>query len=373
MSASQPQPDPEVFDVPASTGGLPGVSYVMPVLNEQDYLDTAIATVLAQEYAGPRELILALGPSSDATDTIAHDRAEADPRIRIVDNPAADIPIGMNKAIAASRYPIIVRMDAHSELPSDYTSSAVASLADNDAVNVGGLMLACGRTPFQAAAAAAYNSRFGLGGTPYHSGGQPGPAESAYLGVFRKDVITAVGGYDETLRRGEDWELNLRIRGAGHTVWFEPRLEVRYFPRDSWGRLVRQFFSTGVWRAELVRRHKGRNPVRFFLPPLLVFDLVVCVLLLPLLLTGTLQALVTSTAWALGSVVALAYLGPVGYLLVLVLVFVTGPGRAAPGCAQADRHRFVLAVTTMHLAWGAGFAVGLVGGSKENRDTSRHL
>src|SRR3954471_9806571 len=128
-------------------GALPGVSYVMPVLNEEDYIASAVASVLAQDYAGPTEVVLALGPSRDRTDAIVADLARTDDRIRTVANPRADIPIGLNAAIRAARYPIIVRVDAHAELPPGYTRRAVATLERTGAANVGGIMLARGNTP----------------------------------------------------------------------------------------------------------------------------------------------------------------------------------------------------------------------------------
>src|SRR5690606_12641170 len=149
----------------------------------------AVRTVLEQDYPGERELILALGPSTDGTDETVERLAEQDPRVRWVRNPQTDIPAGLNLAIRASRHPIVVRVDAHSELEADYTRRAVETLQRTGAANIGGLMKARGRTPFQAAVARAYNSRIGLGGGQYHGGTEPGPAESAYLGVFRREVL----------------------------------------------------------------------------------------------------------------------------------------------------------------------------------------
>ena len=40
---------------------LPGVSYVMPVLNEVTHIRAAVASLLEQDYAGPMEVTLALG------------------------------------------------------------------------------------------------------------------------------------------------------------------------------------------------------------------------------------------------------------------------------------------------------------------------
>ena len=107
-------------------------------------------------------------------------------------------------------------------LPPDYTRIAVRTLTESGADNVGGIMRAEGRTPFEKAVALAYGSRVGLGGTPHHVGGQAGPAETAYLGVFRRDRLFAVGLFDEGIKRGQDWELNRRLRTTGGTVWFTP-------------------------------------------------------------------------------------------------------------------------------------------------------
>ena len=49
--------------MPNEVHAPPGVSYVIPVLNEVAYIETAVRTVLEQDYSGPTELILALGPS----------------------------------------------------------------------------------------------------------------------------------------------------------------------------------------------------------------------------------------------------------------------------------------------------------------------
>jgi succinoglycan biosynthesis protein ExoA len=340
---------------------VPGVSYVMPVLNERAYVEGSIRTILSQEYAGEQELILALGPSSDGTTELVEKLAKKDARIRFVHNPETDIPVGLNLAIAASTHPIVVRVDAHSELAPGYTTRAVATLDRTGAANVGGVMVASGKTPFQAAVARAYNSRFGLGGASYHAGGNDGPAESAYLGVFRREVLAEVGGYDESLRRGEDWELNLRIREAGHKVWFDPELRVTYWPRENWRKLTRQFFTTGVWRGELVRRHPRSTPIRFFAPPLLVIAFIISIVGGTLQITGTLH-------W--GKLSLLAYIvhtGLVAYILLLIylgLIYENGK-------SWRDRWLFILVLPSMHLSWGAGFIKGIVRGGGASIDTSR--
>lgn len=336
----------------------PAVSYVMPVLNEEGYLETAVRTILAQDYAGEKEIVLALGPSRDRTDEIAAALASADPRVRLVENPATHIPAGLNLAIAASRHPVVVRVDAHSELTPDYTRRGIEALRREGAANVGGIMRAAGRGPVQRAIARGYNSPFGLGGGAYHGDGAPGPAESAYLGIFRREALDAVGGYDPAILRGEDWELNLRLRRAGALVWFEPALGVTYWPRASLGDLARQFFATGAWRAVLVRRYGRANPWRFFAPGALVLGIAASLVGLALLLCG---ALPWASGWPLLLAPAALYL--------LGIVYATA--RIPEQRGLRDRLLTAATLVTMHLSWGAGFLRGIALGGGRVVDRSR--
>lgn len=332
----------------------------MPVLNERDYLKHAVASVLEQELSGPAELVLALGPSTDGTTQLARQLAQGDDRIRLVDNPAAHIPVGLNAAIRASRYPTIVRVDAHSELSPGYAQRALATLERTGAANVGGVMHADGRTPFQKSVARAYNSPVGLGGGAYHGTTYEGEAESAYLGVMRRSVLEEVGLFDETIRRGEDWELNLRIRQAGHKVWLDPKLSVTYWPRESWWRLARQFRATGAWRGELVRRYGRSNGLRFFAPPALVLNLVLALVAGVLQLTGVISGIASLVA-------SIIYLPLVAYaLLVLAMALRPGDGRT-----MRERVWTLAVLPTMHFAWGIGFIGGVLRGARDTVDASR--
>ena len=332
---------------------------MMPVLNEKAYLAHAVNSVLAQELDVPAELVLALGPSSDGTTELAHALAAEDDRIRLVENPAAHIPVGLNTAIRASRYATIIRVDAHSELSPGYAARALRALDSTGAANVGGVMHAEGRAPFQKAVARLYNSPVGLGGGAYHGGATAGEAESAYLGVMRRVVLDEVGLFDESIRRGEDWELNLRIRQAGHRVWFDPTLSVIYWPRESWLRLARQFRATGAWRGELVRRFGRRNGLRYFAPPALVLLVAIAAVIGVLQLSGVL----TGAAALLASIVYL----PLALYIVLVVGVALSPG----GGGLRQRLWTLVVLPTMHFSWGLGFLAGVMRGADDTVDTSR--
>lgn len=325
---------------------LPGVSYVMPVLNEVTHVRAAVDSLLNQDYAGPFEVALALGPSIDGTTELVEDMARVDPRIRVVPNEVGSTPSGLNVAIRASKYPIIIRVDAHSVLPPDYARIAVETLLRTGAANVGGIMDAQGQSPFQRAVARAYGSRVGLGGSSFHVGGEEGPAETVYLGCFRREAIEAVGLFDEGIKRGQDWELNRRLRKAGGVVWFTPKLTVTYRPRPSVKRLVKQMLSTGMWRGELARRFPDSNGIRYFIPPVMVLGVTIGILLG---VGGLIQALAGAWPWLLFGLAA-----PAVYALFVLL--------AAIGNLHVLGLRstlwFLLVLPCIHFSWGIGFVLG---------------
>lgn len=340
----------------------PGVSFIMPVLNEAEHIEQAITTILGQEYDGDKEVVLALGPSTDDTNAIIETMAARDPRIQTVDNPQAATPIGLNLAIAATRHPVIIRVDAHSGLRPDYTRQAIDTLSETKAANCGGLMLARGKTSFQKAVARAYMSPVGLGGPAYHSGDEAQEAESAYLGVYRREVFDHLGGFDEGIKRGQDWELNLRIRSAGGRIWFNPDMEVTYWPRGTWSKIAQQFWATGIWRAELIRRYGSQNSIRYFAPPLLVLGISAAVIETLLQLSGS------TKRWPkfLRRFTSLVHLPSFGYIAGILAT-----ASAAKDCGRRERFWFGIVLPTMHLCWGAGFLRGLVTGAGTTKDSSR--
>lgn len=321
----------------------PSVSVVMPVLNEERHLRAAVTRVLDQGYDGPFEVLLAVGPSSDRTRAIADELAASHPAVRVLDNPTGFTPAGLNIAIAAARHEVIVRVDGHGELSPGYIDTAVRLLEETGAANVGGLMDARGTTPLTEAIAAAYNSRVGLGGGGFHlASTPPGPAQTVFLGVFRRDVLHEIGGFDESLHRAQDWELNYRLRRAGHLVYFSPDLRVVYRPRDSIRALAKQFFRTGQWRREVIRRHPDTASMRYLVPPLAVAGITSGLIL------GLIGLALRSKLLTLAVLVPLSY---IAFLVAATATMANVTGRA--------RLRVPLVLAVMHLSWGAGFLRGL--------------
>jgi hypothetical protein len=208
-------------------------------------------------------------------------------------------------------------------------------------------MAAEGTDPFEQAVAAAMTSTFGVGGASFHVGGHESPALTVYLGCFRRAALERVGGYDETMDRAQDWELNLRIRNSGGVVYFTPDLTVTYRPRNSIKALARQYFDYGRWRREVARRHPETLSLRYLAAPVTVAAVVgglgVCIVGVVTGRSGLVVAGVApATVYAVGNLVASASV-------------------ASQSTNASLFRRLPTVFATMHGAWGAGFLRGGAG------------
>ncbi len=317
-------PTPELFASPT-----PAISVILPVLNEEKHLEHAVQSILSQDYLGPIEVILAIGPSHDRTREIAEAISKRESRVVLVENPTGRTAAGLNLALKKSQNPVIVRVDGHAQIPNSYLSLVVEILKKTGAVNVGGVMAAIGVTPFEKAVAGAMRSPLGVGASRFHTGGEAGVVDTVYLGAFRREALLEIGGFDERFTRAQDWELNFRLRENGGVVYFDPRLHVTYRPRSSIKALAKQYFEYGRWRRVVSRRHIGTINYRYLAPPVA--------------LVGFLTSLIA------GFFTPILFL-PAAIYLFFVLI-------ASVKIASSLREYFLLlaVIPTMHFAWGAGF------------------
>jgi succinoglycan biosynthesis protein ExoA len=310
---------------------------------------TLLATVQAALQPEVHHLVLAVDPSDiptwDVAEGLQHEYPE---RVSVIRNDSGRTPDALNAAIRATDGQVIVRVDAHALLPSGYVRRAIETLRATGAANVGGRQEPVARGGFGRAVAAAMTSPLGAGGAAYRTGSVAGPVDTVYLGVFRREALEAVGGFDPRFTRNQDAELNIRLRRAGFLVWFAPELVVAYRPRDTPTSLARQYFEYGRWRRLTARVHRGSLAKRQLAPPALLGGLAVSLVMSGIARDVRPTVLATST-----------YLGLV----------VGAAASARPGL------RFVPAVTValsvMHVSWGLGFLIGPPGPLRLARSVER--
>lgn len=327
-------------------GALPRTTLVIPTLDEAEHIEALVAGLLPAPGQGPvGELIVADGGSTDGTVAIVERLAAADPRVRLLHNPARIQSAGINAAVAAAdpASEVILRADAHAAYPADFVPRVVGVLertgADSVVVRLDTTARRGPGAVFQRAVAAALNSRAGSGNAAHRVGGASGFVDHGHHAAFRRSALVAVGGYDESFVANEDAELDARLRASGRRIWFENDIAVTYYPRRTPWALVRQYWRYGRGRAQTFLKHRERLRLRQALPPLLLVGLV---LALP--------------AAALVS----------GWFLAVPLLYLAG--LAAVGAVLAWRHRDAalllvpLALAIVHVPWGAGFLAGIARG-----------
>ena len=309
---------------------------ILPVLDEVETIDDVIGDLLAQDYPGPLEIVVADGGSIDGTLEKLDSWERRDSRVRVVDNPRRRQAFGLNLAAEEAGGSVLIRADGHSRYAPDYVSLSVVALEELGGA-VGGPMSPAGADRFGRAVAAAMNSRLTMGPGRFHHATSREEVDTVYLGAFAKVDFQEVGGFRAfPSGSSEDADFYFRWRKSGRKVHVDPAIVSEYRPRDHPGRLWRQYYNYGLGKAEMLWLN-GRLPsLRPLAPVVLILSLVVTVI------TGA----VIGTWWPF--VVALA-----GWVLLLIWVALRS---VAPPLGV------VAAAGIMHLAYGLGMVWGLIRG-----------
>lgn len=249
------------------------ISVIVPVYNEERYLDACVASMLRQDY--PREAMewfFVDGMSTDRTVELLEAYQKQYPQlIQILHNEHRTVPYAMNLAIRQAKGRYIIRLDAHAEYADDYFSACVRVLDETGADNVGGVMETKAQTPMGRVIAKMLSSRFGVGNSQFRTNGKDGYVDTVPFGAFRREAFEAVGLYDERLTRNQDSELNYRILHHGGKIYLSHQIQLAYYCRDSVKGIVKMALLNGKWNIITMKLCPGSMRPRHFVPCL--FDL----------------------------------------------------------------------------------------------------
>ena len=321
-------------DAVGRVAGEPVATVVVPARDEERWIARCLASVLAQGESR-LQVVVVDGGSMDATASIVAEIAARDPRVELVLHGADSIPGSLNAGLAAAAARWLVRVDAHSTIPPTYVASVVGHLETGRWGGVGGRKDAVAETAGGRVVAAALSSRFGVGNSVYHYGSHARVVDHVPFGAYPTETLREVGGWDERLAANEDYELDYRLRRAGHRLLFDPEIRIAWRCRDSIRDLFRQYVRYGRGKADVAVLHPSSLKPRHLAPPALVV----------MLLGGAAVSAVFPVA---GLVLAAPY------ATALAVAVVTA--RKVP---MWTRVSLPAAFMAMHLGWGVGFLTGL--------------
>src|SRR5438477_1691808 len=322
------------------TNEPPFVSVLIPVRNEERYIERCLYAVATQDYPRERlEVIVIDGMSSDDTPQIVtRFGAESTIDLRLLCNPARRTAPGLNIGLAAARGDIIVRVDGHAAIAINFIRRSVDALLESGVDCVGGVIESEGDTYVGRSVALAMSSRFGIGGAAFRTGGA-GLVDTVAFGAYRRDVFDRIGGFAEDIDKGEDDEFNYRLLDHGGRILLAPDVRAAYTVRGDLRGLWRQYFGYGCAKVEVLRRHPARVRPRQLIPAAFVASLAAALLAMP------------STGWR-----PLARLTAV-YSLFVAVASVTLASRRSPRVLPV----LPAVLACLHISYGLGFLSGIFG------------
>jgi glycosyltransferase involved in cell wall biosynthesis len=318
----------------------PFVSILVPVRNEERYIERCLYSIARQDYPRSRYEVLVIdGQSTDTTKQIvSRFAAESTIDLRLLQNPRYKTAAGLNIGLADARGEVIVRVDGHATIAPDFLSRSVDALFETHADCVGGVIESEGDTYLGRGIALAMASRFGVGGASFRVGGE-GPVDTVAFGAYRRDVFDRVGGFAEDIDKGEDDELNYRLLDHGGTIMLVPGIRASYTVRGDLPSVWRQYAGYGHAKPEVLRRHPAQARLRQLAPAVFVATL--------------------------GAATFAAILGHTGALKGLLRVYTLAATIAS--LALVPRHGWrrlppvPVVFACLHIAYGYGFLAGCVG------------
>ena len=253
------------------------VTIILPTLNEQGHIRDCLDSLKKQDYANILEILVVDGGSQDGTRKIV---LAAGGNVRLLNNPRMTAAAAMNIGIQECSTSIFIRMDAHTLYANDYVSRSVSTFEESDATVVGGPMRPIGTNPFGCAVSAVTTSPLGVGPGRFHYSEKLEEVETVYLGIFGREFVIKVGGYDEKNLQwaAEDQELNYRIRKAGGKILLDPRITSTYFPRNNPRALARQYHNYGMCKASTLAKHKMLPYWRPMVPAIMVMSTLIWII-----------------------------------------------------------------------------------------------
>lgn len=321
------------------------VSLCVVALNEERFLPNLLRDLRAQTYPQDKtEIVLIDSGSTDATREIMEAFKAAHVQeywsIQVLDNPGKIQASGWNVAIQNFRGDVLIRIDAHTHIPEEFTQLNMENLAGGEYVSGGKRpCLIEHETPWAKTLLETENSLFGSSiSTSRHSETKQ-YVKSLFHGAYRREVFEKAGLFNESLLRTEDNEMHYRIRQCGYQICYDPKILSYQYARSNLKRMIRQKYANGYWIGLTLGVCPGCISLYHLVPGVFV-----AAILLTTLLAVLGHPLLMGCMWA-------AY-----GLFVLAGVAVTAISR------RATRYTFLMPILflLLHLSYGIGTIVGLM-------------
>ena len=320
------------------------VSLCVVAFNEEKFLPRLLSDLEKQAYPHElTEIVLVDSNSTDKTKQVMlsfQKRQHSYRAVKVVDNPRRVQAAGWNVAIASSQCDVIIRIDAHTSIPPEFTAKNM-NLQESGEYVTGGVRPCVTEdpTPWKNTLLEVENSLFGSSISSSRRGKEKQYVKSMFHAAYRREVFDKAGMFNEKLLRTEDNEMHYRVRRAGYELCFDPDIKSYQYARNTLKRMIRQKYGNGYWIGLTLGVCPGCISVYHLVPFCFIVGIVVSTLL------------AVFGIWQIALIMWVVY---------LMFTFISMLFCIAEGKANRFTALMPFLFLILHIVYGIGTLVGLV-------------
>ena len=312
------------------------VSLCVIAYNEEKILPNLLTDLSNQTYPHElTEIVLVDGTSLDTTKKIMEEfkyNNKTFKSVKVLDNPKRIQAAGWNVAITNAIGDVIIRIDAHTHIPEDFTEK-------NMRLQESGEFVTGGVRPCLIEEPTAWKKLFGSSIASSRHSTEKKYVKSMFHAAYRKEIFDKVGLFNEKLLRTEDNEMHYRIRKAGYNLSFDPNIVSYQYARSSLRKMIIQKYGNGYWIGLTLGICPGCISIYHLVPLTFVFGII---------LTSILSCF---GIWQLGTLMWGAYF--LFSMVSLILSISQGNGNRWTFCMP-------ILFLVLHVSYGVGTICGLI-------------
>ena len=317
------------------------VTVICPIRNEEKYISKCLDSLLRQTIPQrDYEILVVDGMSDDRTRDIVKSVIDRNSRIRLLDNKNGYVPFALNVGLQNAIGDVIIRVDGHAIVASDYIEKCLEYLFKTGADCVGGKIESINETLAGEAIALAMSSKFGVGNSRFRTSTKEGYVDTLAFGAYKRKVFDKIGNFDEKFIRNQDDEFNYRLRKNGGKIYLTPKIKSWYYPRANFKKLWRQYFGYGFYKVLVLQKHPKMMQFRQFVP------------------AGFILAIISSTMLACANKVFLYVLFALLSIYILAAFFMSV--RLSVKKNSSLIPKIFLSFVILHFSYGFGFLMGFI-------------
>lgn len=258
------------------------ISSIIVARNAECSIEKSLMSLIRQNYPHDLyEIVFVDGQSEDRTLEIAENiLAQSKLNYQIFINQKKTLASGWNLAIKNAKGNFVVRIDAHVEADQDFLKNSIHTLQKMpDVTCVGGKAITVVEGRNSEVISNVLSSPFGVGNSTFRVSENAQYADTAACGLYRKEIFDTVGYFDESLVRSQDTELHSRIAAAGGRFYFNPKIKVKYYARNTYKEVIKQAYQNGKWNIAVWKKNKKSLMIRHLIPLFFVLSLILLLFL----------------------------------------------------------------------------------------------